>query len=376
MHSIRYLLILCVMSSLFFSGGPHSCACSISEIDQMPQVGIHAIGWDGTAWLIGGNTIRVVDNGFVPRPLLVKYTGTFTDVSHHLDIGDKIVDSVSWNGEYWLIGYSFHEYGGLAKYDGQHFFEVPLPGEPLSLRVTALDWNGEYWLLGSGYVGHGYVLKYDGVDITDVGSAHLSAVRSVTWVGDSWLLSGKTPDGEEILMNYDGETFTEIEKPESLGTLTNAAWNGDYLLCVSNGDLIKFDGSTYDTVFRSGSISSLAWNGEYWLIGGNGTLTQYDGTTFTDLPEEFTSHVHLGWNGEYWLLGDTTGILKMYDGEEFTDVTVQFVDALHSLEPAPEPPSGSAVFELPIPYKYVTIAVVIILLFILSHFLLKKRTHP
>jgi len=369
-YKLQYLFIFFVMTSVFLGGdGSEPPFTPSPQIDQqLPQVSIHVIGWDGRAWFIGGNTFEVFDDGFAPRPLLVRYNGTFTDMSYQLDIGDRIVDNLVWNGEYWLITHSFHEYGGLTKYDGQHLFEVPLSGEPLSLRVTALDWNGEYWLIGSGYVGYGYLLKYDGVDITDVSFVSpLSAVRSITWVGDSWLLSGTTPERVEKVMNYDGETFTEVEKPEIIGTITNAVWNGDYPLVVSNSDLIRFDGNTFDIVFSDSRISSLAWNGEYWLIGGNGTLTTYDGTTFTDLPVEFTSNVHLEWNGEYWLLGDTTGILKMYDGEEFTDLTPQFVDALNlSPEPSFEPAG-----ELFIPYMYGVVVVVLLLIF--SYLLLKKR---
>jgi hypothetical protein len=370
MYCLRHLFILCVINSLLFLNGDSS-DCAIDD-EALPQMGIHALEWNGNEWLIGGNTMRVFQDGVTPHPLLVKYSKSFTDISSQLDIEDTIIDRISWNGEYFLICYSLHEYGGLIKYDGYQIYLVPLPGEPLSLRVTTLDWNGEYWLIGSSYVGYGYLVKYDGVTITDVRS-FFSGIKSITWMKDSWLISGINPDRMEILAKYDGNTFTEMEKPDFVGTITNSQWNGEYVLLESDGNLIQFDGVKFvDTGVNQ--VSSLAWNGESWLLGGGkGMLTMYDGSLFTDLTLEsgISGRIQaLGWNGEYWLLGDSSGVLKMYDGEEFTDLTSQLKDAVHfSFEPEEVVPS-----EQENASNDIMIGIVIILFAIfLSYFLIKKK---
>ena len=372
MYWLRHLFIWCVLNSLLFLNGDSS---SHAMEDEAQQMGIYALEWNGSEWLIGGNTLRVFPDGFTPHPLLVEYSTIFTDISSQLDIEDTIIDRISWNGEYFLICYSFHEYGGLIKYDGYQIHHIPLPDEPLSLRVTTLDWNGEYWLIGSSYVGYGYLVAYDGVTITDV-SSFFSGIRSITWMKDSWLISGINPDRVEILAIFDGFTFTEIEKPDFVGTITNSQWNGEYVLLESDGNLIQFDGTEFvDTGFNK-LISSLAWNGEYWLLGGGkGMLTMYNGKTFTDLTlkAKISGRIQaLAWNGEYWLLGDSTGVLKMYDGEEFIDLTSQFKDAVHFLS---EPEEGY--HEQENAFNNTVIGVIIVLFAILaiflSYLLVKKK---
>lgn len=72
---------------------------------QMPQVGIYGIEWNGKEWLIGGHTLKIFEGGYSPRPLLLRYNDAdFVDLSSQLQIGDTIVNKISWNGEYWLLG--------------------------------------------------------------------------------------------------------------------------------------------------------------------------------------------------------------------------------------------------------------------------------
>jgi hypothetical protein len=356
---VKYFTFFMVYSLLMGS------AVSFSQYPEGRQVSISTIGWDGTAWLIGGSTLKIIDNGFAPQPLLVKYDGSFTDVSFQLDIGDRIIDDVYWNGEYWLIRHSFHEYGGLIKYDGKTFSDIPLPGEPLSLRVTACGWNGEYWLIGGGYMGYGYVLVYNGDTTEDVSPESLvAAVHSLTWVGDSWLIFGIDPSWSDTVVQYDGHTFTEVHTIENLDVM-KPVWNGEYLMFLSDGVLVKFCDNMYEEI-SADQLSALVWNGEYWLIGGYGKTAVYDGVTVTGLEAEFTGAVQgMGWNGEYWLIGDSTGMLKMYDGETFEDLTDQFMDALQGTE-SPELSSK------PIP-EFIQIFAIILILIVISIFFLKKR---
>ena len=356
---MRYFALFVVYSLLILG------AVSFLQCPEDRQVNISTIGWDGTAWLIGGSTLKIVDNGFAPQPLLVKYDGSFTDVSFQLDIGDRIIDDVYWNGEYWLIRHSFHEYGGLIKYDGKTFSDIPLPGEPLSLRVTACGWNGEYWLIGGGYMGYGYVLVYNGDTTTDVSSESLmAAVHSLTWTGDSWLIFGVDPSWSDTVVQYDGHTFTEIHTMNKSDVM-DPVWNGEYLMFLSDGVLAKGYNNMYEEIFAD-QLSALAWNGDYWLIGGYEKIAVYDGVTVKELETGFTGAVQgIAWNGEYWLIGDSTGMLKTYDGETFEDVTDQFMDSLQGTE-SPERSSKPLL-------GYIQIFVIVLILIVIFILLLKKR---
>ena len=65
------------------------------------------------------------------------------------------VESIAWNGHYWLLGGS----GFLAEYDGSKFTDLT-PNLSAALKqsvsiisfqsVNALSWNGTAWMLGGG----------------------------------------------------------------------------------------------------------------------------------------------------------------------------------------------------------------------------------
>jgi hypothetical protein len=346
-------------------------------VDQ--PASIHAIEWNGNKWLIGGDTTTKSGDRLFIHPLLVKFAGnTFTDISLSLDIKGKVIDKIVWNGEYWLIAYSFQEYGGVLQYKNNEFSHIYLPGQP-SLRATTMDWNGEYWLIGSSFVGYGYLVQYNGAAVTDVG-LNISAVRSLVWMGDSWFISTTTPQWEDHLIMYDGNTVIEVQSPEGLGNITKSAWNGEYALLVSENSLVRFDKKHFEEIGYTGYAYGLQWNGEYWLIGSTqGTLTMYDGILFTDVTEKagFTGTISaLGWNGEYWLIGDTAGNIKMYDGVVFTDLTPHFEDSIQTTSIQPneiyEPATLSESDNM---VTYIVLAGVIVLFFIVFFVVLsKKRT--
>jgi hypothetical protein len=383
MHHLQYVLLFCLIHSLIFLNADITPPPSLPPLppeSHLSQMEIHAIGWNDEYWLIGGNSLEVFQDGdFVPHPLLVKYSNSiFTDLSSQFQVGNRIIEKIVWNGEYWLIAYRFHEYGGIVKYDGQKFYNIPLPGHPLSLWVRALDWNGKYWLMGSGYIGHGYLLEYDGTTITDLISlSGLSTVDSITWMNDCWLLGGKGSSGGEKLMSYDGYTFFEIEKPEFVGIIMNATWNGEYLLFYSNEKLIKYDGEIFEDIASIGRLTpAIAWNGWYWLIGGEeGMLQEYDGNVFTDLESEagFSGYIQaIGWNGNYWIIGDTVGDLRKYNGEAFTDLSLQLHSALQFLAESPSE-SESSLEQNDCYVAVVGIGVMVFMVAFLSYLLRKRK---
>ncbi|MGD2247816.1 MAG: hypothetical protein PVF58_05370 [Candidatus Methanofastidiosia archaeon] len=347
----------------------------LEPVDQ--PISIHTIEWNGNEWLIGGDTTTQSGGRLYINPLLVKFAeNTFTDISLSLGIKGKVIDNIVWNGEYWLITYSFQEYGGVLQYKNNEFSRISLSGQP-SLRATTMGWNGEYWLIGSNFLGYGYLVQYNGTTITDLG-LNISAVRSLVWMGDSWLVSTTTPQWEDLLITYDGDTVVEVESPEGVGSITHSAWNGEYALLVSENRLVRFDKEHFEEIAYTGHAYGLQWNGEYWLIGStHGALTMYDGVLFTDVTEKagFTSTISaLGWNGKYWLIGDTAGSIKMYDGVLFTDLTPQFEDSIQSTSIKPtEIPEPAAHSESDNKVTYIIWGSAIVLFIIVFFAVLSKK---
>lgn len=297
---------------------------------------IKAISWNGDYWLIGGTYPVEAGSNLSYTPLLLRFDGAnFLDLSNQLNLKNK-VDRIAWNGDHWLIAYSFQEYGGLKKYDGRSFSDVPLPGKQPTLRVNSMEWNGDYWLIGSGYMGHGYLLRYDGREIKELTpKSKLASIRSISWIKDHWLISGADSSGNERLMKYDGAVFVDAGKSLYGGVYS---WNGEYWLVRTPGKLsklLKYDGIEFtDLTEKSGfgkeRVSGVSWNGEYWLIGGEkGKLMKYDGVVFTDLTYKASLKgiEAIAWGGGYWLIGGP-GTLQKYDGSSFTDLTPQLKAAL------------------------------------------------
>jgi hypothetical protein len=294
---------------------------------------IYAISWNGDYWLLGGAYPVRSGLTLTYKPILLRFDGTsFIDLAPLLDLENKIVDQIVWNGDYWLIAYSFHEYGGLKKYDGEVFSDISLPGRPPTL-ISSMRWNGEYWLIGSSYLGFGYLLRYDGREVRELTSeSKLAGVSSISWVKDYWLISGTDHSGAERLMKYDGFAFTDVSNSLPSGIYY---WNGEYWLVTFDSKLLKYDGIKFidlseEMVFGKEQVSAVAWNGEYWLIGGEkGKLMEYDGVAFTDITHNagLKGIEAIAWGEGYWLVGGP-GTLKKYDGSTFTDLTPQLNAAL------------------------------------------------
>lgn len=324
----------------------------VSQAQQMREIFITSTEWNSEYWLIGGfHSSR--EEGF--EQFLVKYDEeNFFDLSKGLKLRtpELTLESLAWNGEYWLLAYNFQDSGELKKLDGDDFSTIALPN---ARRIYGFDWNGEYWLIGN----NGYLVKYDGENLTDLTadfkeSTGLDGVSSILWMNDSWLIMGlKEKAGEyrptitRRLVIYNGADFYTLEEPDAIGWFKRSSWNGEYLLLVFRDTLARYDGKhllnlTAKADFKE-RITTLDWNGEYWLIGANdGTLKKYDGTSFKTIRGAGLKSVKaVRWADKYWLIAgkgeDKLQKLLKYDGAEFEDITPGFKEALRHGEVAPTP---------------------------------------
>lgn len=314
-----------------------------SQAQQMREVFITSMEWNGEYWLIGGfHSSR--EKGL--EQFLVKYNEeNFFDLSQKLElrIPELTLDSLLWNGEYWLLAYNFQSVGELKKFDGKEFHTIALPNVR---RIYGFDWNGKYWLIGNDE----YLVKYDEENLTDLTadfseSTGLDGATSILWMNDSWLIMGvKEKAGEYYpsitrrLVIYNGVNFYNLKEPDAIGWFKRSSWNGEYLLLVFRDDIARYDGKrllnlTAKADFKD-RITSLDWNGEYWLIGANdGTLKKFDGASFKTIKGAGLNGIKaVRWADKYWLIAGKgeDGLQKLlkYDGSEFEDITLEFKEAL------------------------------------------------
>lgn len=137
---------------------------------------------------------------------LLRYDGkNYTDLTKEsgIQFPFESVRIMSWNGEYWLIGYGGTEGGGVVKYDGKSFttltgFPHVLPAEVpqfLQTMPAVIVWNGNYWLIGTVASPRlsGSLIMYDGVAPVDLTPRIRSAI-----MGSEILKALKQPTSETL----------------------------------------------------------------------------------------------------------------------------------------------------------------------------------
>ena len=312
-------------------------AQGFTDITPVDVYNVHAIGWNGSEWLLTA-TRRTTSAGDIKTVLgLYSYDGnTLTELLRKKDapaVGR--VDSLGWNGNYWLIGLTMHPttqrtgnlQPGLFRFNGGHLQPVSMPVEGLPGDVympTAIAWNGSAWLIAlSGYKSPPVFLEYDG-----------KAFHRVDAPAEAFSL----PRPDRVL------------KPVKLSC------NQKYcLLFLDNNRIVRFNGAftRINTTLEDNPLYAFddaEWNGNYWLISyqvdppsGGGFIVKYDGEEFKSLTEMPSNCVVGGmeWNGEYWLIGTNKlycnrWALMKYDGEKFYDLTGDFNEGMKSGPRKPE----------------------------------------
>jgi hypothetical protein len=113
------------------------------------------------------------------------------------------VQSIGWNGQYWLIG----GVGFLAEYDGHTFVDQTQQLEDtLSNDIQSVDavaWNGQSWIIGGGTpvaqlaTSHAWVATYTSSGFVDLSSTlpsyvtdvtQTSSILSITSVNGFWMI--------------------------------------------------------------------------------------------------------------------------------------------------------------------------------------------
>ncbi len=278
-----------------------------------------------------------------------KIADDYTNLSASIpDMAD--VESVAWNGSYWLIG-GTNPSGDTARlysYDGKTFTDLSTNITGMNY-VTSIGWNGSYWLIGGDSTSTLY--SYNGTTFTNLTSDILgmNSVTSVVWNGSYWLIGGYTDAPHTVyLYSYDGSTFTDLSSNLSGGIqeVDSLFWNGsEWLIGGGNyawttAHLYSYDGTNFTNLSASVSsmsyVASIAWNGSRWLIGGTDTgwtavkLYSYNDSTFMDLSSNVSDMGIVdsiaSQNISRWLIGGTdtgwTAVkLYSYNGSTFSDLS-------------------------------------------------------
>ncbi len=219
--------------------------------------GIFAMGWNGTAWLIGGNSSAGV--------VLVSLQGArVTDLTNVLPQRDPFgwIQLLAWNGREWMIGGE----RVLGTYEGATFHDL-LPGSPfVTSGVYSGGWNGTAWVVGGGG-GVAVVIRddllYPGPDLP---TAFDQSVLLVISYPNGWIVGGKgtAPSGvrEGELVTWSGgagaagvqDLRSLIPTSFAAGELQGGCWAPEFglsqLLIVGEGSYNAITGYGSGTMAR------------------------------------------------------------------------------------------------------------------------------
>jgi hypothetical protein len=151
------------------------------------QQGIWIAGWDGEGWLLGGNDTQ----GAVLVYLQGDSATDLTSLLPNNRPGDWI-QALGWNGTGWLVGGQ----GIFGAYEGGRFTNL-LPSSPFTGgAVLSMDWNGSSWLVGGSPLALAYVHGNAVLTAPPPATGTVGWVNSIVAIrGEGWVVAGGTDSG-------------------------------------------------------------------------------------------------------------------------------------------------------------------------------------
>ena len=244
---------------------------------------IYTIAKNDSYWLVGGGNQSYTTGR---KGILNRWDGaydisgvlptTFINLSTDADfqttgatITNACINTLCWNGSYWLIGGGIgNTITKLKKYDGSTFVDLTaaadftLGSATITIcAITKIAWNGSYWLIGGT---NGKLKKYDGTTFTDLTNplldpaggnfkynGYTSGINTLCWTGYEWLIGGRDYGyATGLLVKWDGK--------------------GD-----ANSNFVNMS-SVLAGNLKSSGISSIAFNGNIAMAGGGVGLNRVD----------------------------------------------------------------------------------------------------
>jgi hypothetical protein len=185
------------------------------------QQGIWIAGWDGEGWLLGGNNSQGAVLVYLQGDSVTNLTSLLPDNGP-----SKWIQALAWNGSGWLVGGE----GIFGAYANGRFTDL-LPDSPFARgAILGMDWNGSAWLVGG-----------SPVDLAFVRGTHVQAALSPSpisagWVnsviavpGIGWIVSGGTDAGNVYApllaaVTSDGTSTTVIDESACLPGAFQGGW--------------------------------------------------------------------------------------------------------------------------------------------------------
>ena len=273
---------------------------------------VFAVSYNGKYWLLSGMGSDTLPGFYSNQPVnhmaLATFDGyKFNDLSARVpdQQADAILYSNAWNGTHWMIGGGYDGLGILFAFDGKNIVDLT---DRIAQSVTSFSsvqtirWNGHYWLIG----GVGFLARFDGhnfVDLTEqlqsVFQTHPTGttlpieqapimgtlrrpfpliVNAIAWNGSTWMLGGGAPVAQRTpnvawLASYEGNVFVDL-----------------------SSSLPKYVGQPQ---YVGSSILSICATDTGWIVGGysdnHAVLLQYENGLILDISPFVSNMEYVIW---------------------------------------------------------------------------------
>jgi hypothetical protein len=223
--------------------------------------GVWAVGWNGSSWLLAGNSSG--------GSTLVSYRlGHLQDLTAVLPANRPggWIQLLVWNGSSWMVGGK----GAFGLLQGGRYTDLRTGTPFAGSGVFGADWNGTAWVVGGGPPAAIAIVRGSSVLASPaLGPAFDAWVNSVVWTPSGWLLAGKGFAGASggstpqlaLWSGSSSATATDLSAylPASFarGQVQFAAWapplGSRVLLLVGQGALDSSSG------YSEGALASMTW---------------------------------------------------------------------------------------------------------------------
>jgi hypothetical protein len=217
------------------------------------------------------------------------------------------------------------------------------PSDPgFTVKANDVGYNGKIWVIVGETSPTTNSIKYSVNPASGWTNATIPAgsysVLCVKWSGTYWL-AGTSVNSPNLLISYDGITWTNAAPAIVMDSINGLAWNGLAWVSVGNNSVPPYTNIQYTTPTGvwtaatnsfSGQGNSVTTNGRTWVATGSGTVSmKYSGnaSVWTDVgtPQLSTAQT-VAWNGDKFLAagsnGNSSNLMYSYDGIDWTYVPI------------------------------------------------------
>jgi hypothetical protein len=292
-----------------------------------------AIEWNGQYWLAAAQGSATYD-------LARSVTGINGWTGISVSAFAANIYAILWNGSQWLIGGNTGAGAGVIAFSTSDDASTWTTSAscPINTRVTGIAYNGSRTVAVGNGATHTMAYSDDfgatwtGLGVTLLDNTATAANHHVYWSMGKFIIAGTTSTGGKILYSNDGINWkTSVSPSLSSCNAIVATTKQQHQIRFTQNTLItggnaSFDGGATWFQMLNQTIGAVGYNGKYAVFCTT-TPQTYIGYDLLNAFPITTANMDascIEWNGTHWLMGGNQ-LLQSYDGYNWKSVATAHV---------------------------------------------------